>query len=116
MEIKTLTSSEGVFACFRSDVPGDGTVITRTINGSSIAIARRSSGDELIMAFESRCPHMQAPLKFGRVVEGEVVCPWHFIRFDAATGGVVSCDKTTMSLKTYPVRMEGEGVYILTTK
>jgi nitrite reductase (NADH) small subunit len=114
MESQTLASPGLEFACAESEVPSDGTVVTRTVNGRSVVIARRSPNEDVIVAFDTRCPHMQAPLRFGRVVDGEVVCPWHFFRFDTTTGQAVGCDKSIMKLKTYPVQIVDGKVYVQT--
>ena len=46
-----------------------------------------------IYAIANRCPHARGPLSEGVVeCEGErrtVICPWHYSRFDLATGAVV---------------------------
>ena len=114
MDTQTQTSPEHTLACAESDVPRDGTIVTRTINGQSIAIARRSEDDDTIVAFDSKCPHYQGPLRFGRIVDGEVICPWHFMRFDTATGCASACDKSVMKLKVYPVTLVDRDVYIQT--
>ena len=114
MNTPTPTSPELAFACAESDVPRDGTVVTRTINGHSIAIARRSAHEDAIVAFDSRCPHMQGPLRFGRVVDGDVICPWHFLRFSTTTGDAACCDKSIMKLKIYPVKLMDGNVYLQT--
>lgn len=115
MDTHAPSSVEPAFACAETDVPRDGTVVTRTIDGQSIAISRRSAGEDAIVAFESRCPHYKGPLKFGRVVEGEVICPWHFMRFDTTTGEVAGCQKTLMKMKVYPVKLVDGKVYVQTT-
>lgn len=115
MDTRTLNSPEPVLACAQSEVPRDGTVVTCSVNGRSVAIARRSINEEAIVAFDSRCPHMKGPLRFGRVVEGEVICPWHFLRFDTTTGDAACCDKSNMKLKIYPVQIMDGNVYVQTT-
>lgn len=112
MDTQTPTSHEPAFACAESDVPRDGTVVTRTIGGQSIALSRRSADEDTIVAFESRCPHFKGPLKFGRVVEGEVICPWHFMRFNTTTGETTACDKSLMKLKVYPVTLVDGNVHV----
>lgn len=99
-------------ACARSDVPTDGAVLTCRVQGRAIAVARRSAGSDDIVAFDTRCPHMDGPLRLGRVVEGEVICPWHFFRFDVCTGHAVACDKSQMQLKIYPVKVLDDKVYV----
>lgn len=116
MNTSTLSDAELELACPYSEVPSDGSVVTRSVKGHSVAIARRSPGDETVVAFDSLCPHMQAPLRFGRVVEGEVICPWHFMRFDTVTGKTIACDKTIMKLRTFPVKVVDGNVYVQTTE
>jgi len=112
MQESIVESQDFVLACALSEVPIDGAIISRNFDGKSILFARRSPGDDQIDAFESRCPHMQGPLRFGRVVEGEVICPWHFFRFSITTGAAAACDKSTMKLKIYPTKIIEENVHI----
>ncbi|WP_321794912.1 Rieske (2Fe-2S) protein [Caballeronia sp. J97] len=111
MKQPTPKTSEMVLVCNESDVPFDGTVVTRVVKGRTIAFARGKSAATNITAFDSRCPHMRGPLKFGRVVDGEVVCPWHFLRFDIATGATVGCE-SIMHLKTFDVCVTDGIVYV----
>ena len=37
-------------------------------------------------AWQSFCPHMQAPLFGGTLAPGSVTCPWHLWRFSLLTG------------------------------
>ena len=115
MNTRTSNSPEPALACAQSAVPPDGTVVTCNVNGHSIAIARRSANEEAIVAFDSKCPHMKGPLRFGRVVDGEVICPWHFLRFDTVTGEAACCDKSNMKLRIYPVQLMDGNVYVKTT-
>jgi nitrite reductase/ring-hydroxylating ferredoxin subunit len=112
MNNATLTAPELVFVCPETDVPRDGTIVTRAIKSKTVAVARRSPGSDTIVAFDSRCPHMQGPLRLGRIVEGEVICPWHFFRFDTVTGQTLACGKTVMKLTTYPVTVADGKVFI----
>lgn len=101
--------------CDVSEVPRDGSVMTCRVNGRQVALARRTQDDDAIVAFDSLCPHMQAPFRFGRVVNGEVICPWHFFRFDVTTGETVACDKSLMKLRRYPVQIADGKVYLHVT-
>lgn len=103
---------ESALVCAESEVPHGGAIITKAVRGKTIALARRSADDDTIVAFESRCPHYQAPLRFGRVVEGQVVCPWHFFRFDTVTGAAAACDKSIMHLVTFAARVTDGDVYV----
>jgi len=112
MQEHTTRSAAFVFVCRDSEIPRDGSIITRSLGGQSVALARRSPGEDVLVAFETRCPHMQAPLKFGRVVDGEVVCPWHFFRFDSETGAPVACTESMMRLATYPVERRAGEIFV----
>lgn len=109
------TGSRMSRACAVKDVPSDGSIITRTLNGKSVAISRNSPDDQRIVAFEARCPHMKAPLRFGRVVQGEVICPWHFFRFSTKTGAPMACGESLMKLKIYPADIRDGDVYVRVT-
>ena len=111
-ESTAALAAEFTLACPEADVPHGGAVITKTVNGKSVALARRSDTDDTVVAFDSRCPHYQAPLRFGRVVEGEIICPWHLFRFDTTTGAALACDKSIMHLQTYAVRVADGNVYV----
>ena len=41
-----------------------------------------------IYAMASACPHMQLPLKRGKIKDETIVCPWHHSSFDLNTGEV----------------------------
>ncbi|MCZ7544198.1 MAG: chlorite dismutase family protein [Anaerolineae bacterium] len=65
-----------------------------------------------LYALGNRCSHARGPLVEGRV-EGDgdactVVCPWHYARFDLATGQVVD-GVATMPVPTYEVAVR-DGV------
>lgn len=108
----TAIPSGMAFACQEAEVPRDGTVLVRSVGVRSVAIARRALDDDTLVAFDSLCPHMRAPLGFGRVVHGEIVCPWHFMRFDAVDGSTAGCNDTVMRLRTYTVQVVEGNVYV----
>ena len=47
--------------------------------GRRLVLWRDAAGSAV--ALPSRCPHRGAALKQGRVVDGELTCPWHGFRF-----------------------------------
>lgn len=53
----------------------------RTICAEQIVFYRTHGGQ--IAALPDRCPHRQAPLSKGRVVEGNIQCPYHGMEFSA---------------------------------
>ena len=67
--------------------------------------------DGNVYAFEDICPHAYALLSQGFVEGGEIECPLHGARFEMATGRCLTppADK---DLRTFPVRVEGDDVYV----
>lgn len=62
--------------------------------------------DRSLRVTDAGCPHRGGPLVEGRVSGGEVRCPWHWYRFDLATG---TCRTTDLPpLAVYPV-LDVEG-------
>jgi nitrite reductase/ring-hydroxylating ferredoxin subunit len=61
-------------------------------------------------ATQVHCPHAGADLSYGWCQEGKLVCPYHRHMFDLKTG---SGDEGQGDyLKTYPVEVRPDGVYI----
>jgi nitrite reductase/ring-hydroxylating ferredoxin subunit len=84
-----------------------------------------------VRAVENRCPHLGLPLGRGPVENGEIVCPFHGSRFNLATGentdwvgavvgvkipewssALLSFGKKPQPIRTFPVTVEGQDVYI----
>jgi len=63
------------------------------------------------LAVDNLCPHRDGPLAEG-TVEGEVVtCPWHWARFNLATGAVCA-PPATSAVRTYAVTVR-DGQLVL---
>ena len=45
----------------------------------------------------------------GHLEGKEVICPWHAWRFDVTTG---ICDLDQTKVETYPVKVEGDDIYV----
>ncbi|NJO93287.1 MAG: Rieske (2Fe-2S) protein [Hydrococcus sp. RM1_1_31] len=82
--------------------------------------------DGELIAVDNTCPHMNLPLKNGKITEdGAIVCPWHRSAFDLHTGNVkewspwppvvgkalarVSKEK---ALSVFPVRVEEGNIWV----
>ena len=57
------------------------------------------------------CTHAYASLSEGYVEDGCVECPLHAGVFDIKTGKAMSLP-VVEDIKTYPVRVEGEDIYV----
>jgi len=53
------------------------------------------------------CTHASGPLSEGRLEGEEVICPWHFSRFNVKSGAATR-GPATVALKTYTVVIEGK--------
>ena len=87
---------------------GDDETLGVLVNGIKIALYR--SGGEFF-ATDDVCTHAYALLSDGWLEEGCIECPLHQARFDIRTGKAL-CEPATEDLKTYPVRVEGDAIYV----
>jgi len=64
-----------------------------------------------IYAFTDNCTHISGPLNQGDFDGCVVTCPWHGARFDVRSGKVQR-GPARQDLYTYPVKVEGEAIYV----
>jgi len=74
----------------------------------SFALFRLADG---IYALDDICSHEYSRLSEGEIWRGQVMCPKHGSRFDIKTGKVEGLP-ATRPVRTYPVKVEEEAVYI----
>jgi nitrite reductase/ring-hydroxylating ferredoxin subunit len=65
-----------------------------------------------LYATDNECIHVGNPLDDGFVSGGCVTCPWHGWRYDLRTGEHLTMFGRRRGIKTYPVKQEGDTVYI----
>jgi nitrite reductase/ring-hydroxylating ferredoxin subunit/uncharacterized membrane protein len=63
---------------------------------------------ETVYALHAQCAHAGGPLPGGKVVDGCIECPWHFSRYDLATGKRTQ-GPTTFDQPRYEVRAADGG-------
>jgi 3-phenylpropionate/trans-cinnamate dioxygenase ferredoxin component len=78
-------------------------------DGSDYAVYR--SPDDKFYATDGHCTHERQLLCDGLVMDGVIECPKHNGRFDYATGQALGAP-VLVDLRTYPVKVEDETVYI----
>jgi nitrite reductase/ring-hydroxylating ferredoxin subunit len=71
----------------------------------SLVVVR--TGD-MVYALHAQCAHAGGPLPNGKIVDGCIECPWHFSRFDLATGRRKQ-GPTTFDQPRYEVRAADGG-------
>lgn len=64
----------------------------------------------VVRAFHNLCPHQDQPLEDGTLDGKILTCAAHLWQFDVETGEGVN--PSSCRLKQYPVRIEGDDIYI----
>jgi nitrite reductase/ring-hydroxylating ferredoxin subunit len=79
--------------------------------GRKSVVLFRVNGE--VFAMGRNCPHWGGPMDEGRISTKrmEVECPWHRFRFDLKTGACVA-SKLRPALPVYPVRIDGDRVFV----
>ncbi len=96
-----------VRACALADVPEDGALGVE-IGDTPVAIVR--VGGE-IFALRDVCSHEEVPLSEGEIYDHTVECWLHGSCFDLRTGKPTG-PPATRPVPTYPVKTEGDDVYV----
>jgi 3-phenylpropionate/trans-cinnamate dioxygenase ferredoxin component len=96
-------------ACALSDLPAEG-VIGVEVDGEPVAVAR-VAGE--VFAVHDVCSHAEVPLSEGEVYDHTVECWLHGSCFDLRTGQPTG-PPATVPVPVYPVRIEGDDVYVAT--
>ncbi|WP_439687792.1 Ferredoxin subunit of nitrite reductase or a ring-hydroxylating dioxygenase [Cupriavidus oxalaticus] len=94
-------------AALLSSIPQDD-VIAVAVQGKEIALYG-VDGD--VYATDNVCTHGHARLCDGFLEGHEIECPLHQGRFDIRNGAAM-CAPLTEGIRTYPVRIEGDKVYL----
>ena len=91
----------------RDAVP-EGDVIGVNVAGRDIALY---GVDGEVFATDNVCTHGNARLCDGFLDGHEIECPLHQGKFDVRTGAAM-CAPLTEAVKTYPIRIEGQRVFV----
>ena len=78
------------------------------VDDSRVALCKVNSQ---VYALADVCTHDGGPLGEGDLDGYEIICPRHGARFDVRTGAVLAFP-AIMPVDTYPIRIEGEDVYV----
>ena len=63
-----------------------------------------------VYAIDNRCPHMGFPLHGSVCKDGIVTCPWHYARFDLASGGTF--DAWADDVRSFPVQIQAGEIWV----
>ena len=87
---------------------GEGRPVHVDIGECQICVVR-SAGT--VYALRDECTHQAVPLSDGEVTDGAIECWLHGSRFDLASGRALS-RPATQPVDVYPVRIEGDDVFV----
>lgn len=91
-----------------AEVLGEEEAMSVTLAGRQIALCRSGGG---LYALDNVCTHQYALLSDGFVEDGCIECPLHQSRFDLKTGAALG-PPATEPVRVYPVRTEGDKVFV----
>jgi nitrite reductase (NADH) small subunit len=93
------------------EIPREGARVIRTPAGD-IALFR--THDDQVFALRDKCPHRGGPLSQGMVYGHTVACPLHNWSIALDSGTAVAPDEGRTAC--FPVRLEGDIVYLALTR
>jgi 3-phenylpropionate/trans-cinnamate dioxygenase ferredoxin subunit len=111
---------------YLSTIPSEGVPVSVAHKVASTAeidpgeTKRVRVGDEIIALYncdgafyatDDTCSHAEASLSDGWLEDCEITCPLHGAIFDVTTG-VPQCLPATKPIRTYPVRVEGDEIFV----
>lgn len=102
-----MTASTWIDALPAEHLPSDD-VMGLTVAGRDVAIY--TVGDA-VYATDNLCTHGHARLCDGFLEGHEIECPLHQGKFDVRTGQP-TCAPVTQAVRSYPVKIEGQRVYL----
>jgi len=102
-----MSEDNWVDALAVDELPADD-VVGVSVAGRDIALY---TVGEVVYATDNICTHGQARLCDGFLDGHEIECPLHQGRFDVRDGRA-QCEPVTEALRSYPVKVEGQRVYL----
>jgi 3-phenylpropionate/trans-cinnamate dioxygenase ferredoxin subunit len=105
-----MTEAVFTLACRLADVPDDGSLGVE-LDGEPVCVIR--TGGE-VYALRDVCSHAEVPLSEGEIYDHTVECWLHGSCFDVRTGEPTG-PPATKPVATYPVKIDGDEVYVAVT-
>jgi len=83
-------------------------ILSVRVNAADLLLGRDG---ERVIACERACPHEQADLSRGRIVDGRLLCPRHLASFDLCDGHI-SAGWPSRPLQLYRVEVRDGQIWI----
>ncbi|MCC2597214.1 non-heme iron oxygenase ferredoxin subunit [Pusillimonas sp. MFBS29] len=91
-----------------SDISPDTGTLRVMVEGEAVCLYKL---DDTVHATQDRCTHGQASLAEGYIEDGLIECPLHQGCFDIRTGAAVTAP-CKEPIRVYPVKVEGDTIYV----
>ncbi|NDJ23659.1 Rieske 2Fe-2S domain-containing protein [Nostoc sp. B(2019)] len=85
----------------------ESSVLAVNFAGNSLILHRRGVN---IVCYRNACIHIGDPLETGKIENGILTCPSHGFQYNLETGECLTA--TDVSLKSYPVQIKGDKVFV----
>ncbi|MBD6618978.1 Rieske 2Fe-2S domain-containing protein [Komarekiella sp. 'clone 1'] len=85
----------------------ESSVLAVQFAGNSLILHRQGVN---ITCYRNACSHMGDPLETGKVENGVLTCPSHGFQYNLETGECLTA--TNISLKSYPVQIKGDNIFV----
>lgn len=82
-------------------------VLPVKVEGISLILNRQGMK---VTCYRNACSHLEYPIDMGKVSNGIITCPFHKYQYKLDSGKCVNAP--TDSLESYPVKIEGESVFV----
>jgi nitrite reductase/ring-hydroxylating ferredoxin subunit/Fe-S cluster biogenesis protein NfuA len=82
-------------------------VLAAKVEGNSVILWRK--GDR-VFCYHNACTHLAYPIDMEQVNSGIITCPFHRFQYKLETGECLTAPE--LPLESYPVRIEGEKVFV----
>ncbi|MCQ8277665.1 FAD-dependent oxidoreductase [Acetobacteraceae bacterium KSS8] len=89
----------------------DGKPVKIELDGTEMLLLRDGG---TVHGFAATCPHAGAPMEKAAFCEGKLICPWHKAMFDVRDGSLLE-PPALEPLRRFPVRVDGDDVYVSAT-
>ncbi|MCY7383575.1 MAG: Rieske (2Fe-2S) protein [Microcoleus sp. CAN_BIN18] len=81
-------------------------VLKVKVEDTSLILNRQGTN---VTCYRNACTHLEYPIDMGKVSDGIITCPFHKFRYKLDTG---KCLNAPDSLESYPVKIEGDRVFV----